>query len=87
MSTFNVMSFYRTADGRDHASQPVTVHDLDGALRLWRRMQEQPRNYVPDDAVLFVVGPVYEERDRRLPALVRPSAEVTLTPVPSGAPL
>lgn len=73
--SFLVSSFHRI-DGRDYTSGQVKVETLEQALRLYRRMQEQPDLFIPEEASMFVVGPVYEERERRLPALVRPSVMV-----------
>ncbi len=54
-----IHEFWRLADGRDYAPQPRTLADRDRAMRLFRRMRDQPE--VPEDTVLYVIGPVFEE--------------------------
>lgn len=63
---FTIGAWYRTADGRNYAFPPVTLHDHGEAMRLYRSMRDDPRRFgVPTDVLLYVVGPVTEEEKFR----------------------
>lgn len=58
---FVVNAVWRTADGRSYSPGPVTLANRDDAIRLYRRMRDNPYTFVGDDCVLLIVGPVVEE--------------------------